>query len=148
MNGDEIILEDSWRMVYRAGYWQLQHRSQGTDLWHARERLYLSKQGALAAYLRIRAKDMSRSWAWAFDVKVTYTGPDQHGAIRQWHAVERLTGIGHSALSEDEARVIADRLLTTDYHTREVILGKYPSGATATLGPGRLYQQHLPDMSD
>ena len=91
---------------------------------------------------------MSRSRAWAFDVKVTYKGADQRGVVREWTAGERISGIGTGEMSEDEARVIAARLLDTNDRTRRYVLGKYPEGATATLGRGFLYEQHLSDPLD
>lgn len=91
---------------------------------------------------------MSRNWAWAFEVKVTYEGPDKQGTIRTWTANERLIGIGHPGISEDEARARAHEMLSTNNWTRQYILGKYPKGATATIGRGSLYEQHLPDQYD
>jgi hypothetical protein len=88
------------------------------------------------------------SWSWAFYVDVKYEAPDQYGKLRQWGVTEKLIGIGSGGMPEHEARKIAGRLLDTDARTRRYVLGHYPDGATATLGAGYTYEEHLPDRYD
>jgi hypothetical protein len=88
------------------------------------------------------------SKTWAFYVTVTYESPDTKGMMGQWLAQEEIIGIGSERMSGDEARKIAERKLANDERTRQYILGKYPKGATATLGAGYLYEERLPDPLD